>query len=440
MNNVITYTDYASYKFELDAELQRSAESFVRIGYLLKVARDTNILTGSSYASVTEFAEKEYGLDKSQVSRFININDRFSVDGYSEELKAEYKTFGYAKLALMLQLPTAINEELSPAYSKAEIQAVKEEYDEEKKISDIEVMLEGEKPEHIELDNISKAITQLGEDNPELYGKMFDAENLEDLKTIMAPDMEKIYSVRIQGVGRLMLSLKAEGSVSLINVRTNEKETCTWGRIYDEVKALYPDAENVAKAYEIKYGKAYPCVETEHKPEQSQKTDSNPVQSPKKEKVAPVQPKKKETKVQKAPVKTKNIEPKEEPVKEPETISETKQEDIPDNLTTKTAENVINTLGDSNFDEKTEEATEFESENSEKADKHLERSDFCEETENGIDIEAENANKADKHLEQGDLLDTVYEIEQKISSKDYKGALDTVIRLQRELTQIVSGE
>lgn len=135
------YKTYGEYKAALDGELQRSAESFVRIGYLLKVARDTDILEESGYRSVNEFAEKEYNLDKSQVSRFIRINDEFSENGYSDRLQERYRSFGYAKLAMMLLLPAEINEELSGNYSKAEIQAIKEEIDEEKETTDIEVML-----------------------------------------------------------------------------------------------------------------------------------------------------------------------------------------------------------------------------------------------------------------------------------------------------------
>ena len=67
---------YSDFKKELDKELTQSAESFVRIGYLLKIARDTEILAESGYNNVNDFAAAEYGLDKSQVSRFININDR----------------------------------------------------------------------------------------------------------------------------------------------------------------------------------------------------------------------------------------------------------------------------------------------------------------------------------------------------------------------------
>lgn len=145
-NTVIPYTDYQAYKADLDAELARSAESFVRIGYLLKAARDTNILKDSGYENVNDFAKAEYGLDKTQVSRFIRINDRFSEYGYSERLKAEYRNFGYAKLALMLTMPDNVNEIITPEYSKAEIQMLKDEVDAEAARSDIEVMLEEKDP------------------------------------------------------------------------------------------------------------------------------------------------------------------------------------------------------------------------------------------------------------------------------------------------------
>lgn len=98
-HNVITYTDYATYKHDLDTELQGAVEKFVRIGYLLKVAQDTGILAGSGYSNVNEFAMKEYGLDKTQVSRFIRINDRFSKDGYSIRQVFRFPGFSSCKLS-----------------------------------------------------------------------------------------------------------------------------------------------------------------------------------------------------------------------------------------------------------------------------------------------------------------------------------------------------
>jgi hypothetical protein len=88
------YATYAEYKQELDREVRQEVEGYVRIGYLLKIARDTSILAESGYANLYEFAQAEYSIDKSRVSRYMAINDRFAENGYSMELKDEYK--GYA--------------------------------------------------------------------------------------------------------------------------------------------------------------------------------------------------------------------------------------------------------------------------------------------------------------------------------------------------------
>ena len=85
MNEVLYTKTFNEWQQELDTELVKSAESFVKIGYLLKVARDTDILANTGYANVVEFAKARYGLDKTQVSRFIHINDRFSDTMYNGE-------------------------------------------------------------------------------------------------------------------------------------------------------------------------------------------------------------------------------------------------------------------------------------------------------------------------------------------------------------------
>ena len=80
MNELSTIQDYRQFKEALGTELRNQAEGFVRTGYLLKVARDTDILRDSGYATVAEFALAEYGLSKDVVSRYIAINDRYSKD------------------------------------------------------------------------------------------------------------------------------------------------------------------------------------------------------------------------------------------------------------------------------------------------------------------------------------------------------------------------
>ena len=133
---------YRELKVAMDSEMGKTAESFVRIGYLFKMARDTDVLQESGYSSYLEFAEKEYSMDKSQVSRFINIHTKFSDPEDPTRLSEKYQGFGSAKLAIMLTLPDTIIEELTPTFAKSDIQAVKEELEAESKISDLEVIAE----------------------------------------------------------------------------------------------------------------------------------------------------------------------------------------------------------------------------------------------------------------------------------------------------------
>lgn len=260
-STVITYTDYRQYKADLDKELQKSAESFVRIGYLLKVARDTGILKDSGYENVNEFAAKEYGLDKTQVSRFMNINDKFSQDGYSEYLREEYRGYGYAKLSIMLLLPEEVNEMLTPDLSKVEIQAVREEIAEEKKVTDIELMIEGEDAAQQALDNnLDKALHQLGHDDPTLYMALYDAmgDGLEAVKDVIMPAGYKMYSIRLQGVGRLMLSVSEEKGVSLLAIRDNTKETYTWEQFMDGLRYLMLPDRTAKESWKEYYDEELP--------------------------------------------------------------------------------------------------------------------------------------------------------------------------------------
>lgn len=70
MNELEELKSYSEYKAALDKQMLESAEGFVRIGYLLKLAKDTDILRDSQYSNVLEFAKAEYGIDKTMVSRF----------------------------------------------------------------------------------------------------------------------------------------------------------------------------------------------------------------------------------------------------------------------------------------------------------------------------------------------------------------------------------
>ena len=227
---VLAFAKYPDLEKAADRTAAKIKEGFMEMGYILKVARDTDILAGSGYGSHEEFAEKRYGLDKGTVSRYIRIVERFSVGGSSHVLQEGYKNIGFAKLSLMLHMPDAIAEEITESYSKQEVQAVKEEIDAERAVSDIDVAIEdAEIPEEKKTGSLlERALGQLGKEQPQISRKLYDACRKETgllpvILEILAPQGDAIYMVRVPGVGRLMLSLSGE-SASVTNVRSGEKE------------------------------------------------------------------------------------------------------------------------------------------------------------------------------------------------------------------------
>lgn len=301
MEEIIYQRDYTQYKQELRTELEKTSEGFVRIGYLLKVARDTDILVGSGYKDYLDFANGEFGLDKSMVSRFIRINDRFSEEGNSDRLLEQYKGFGYAKLAIMLRIPEVITEELTPEYTKSEIQAIKNEIDEERGKSEVEHLEENfeqimNPPTDSLLVRVLKAI---GEDNAALFCKIwnFFSENVEwgGLKDIFKPIDQQTYVTRVAGEGKIILIVKDEGAALTI-ARSEQKTNHSWNEINSAWAEIMPVSNGqeghsfteAKDAYEFTYGKPI----EEEKPE-----------------VAPVQPKRVEV--------PKKAEKKPEPVKAP---------------------------------------------------------------------------------------------------------------------------
>lgn len=258
---------YVDFKASMDAVVERVEEGFVQIGYYLKIARDTQVLQESGYKSVTDFAAAEYGLDKSAVSRFIAINDRFAEDGYSNRLKDQYRGMGRAKLSVMLLLPEEITEELTPDYSKSDIQKIKDEVEEEKKVTDLEVMMEQQDFDTELLDNnLKRAMYQLGHDIPELHRKIWNVWQIwngwqqtkrpelpREIMDILAPAGEGMHSVRVAGIGRLMITLHgADQDITMINVRSGEKEKYSWDDMMEAIGLLMEGdtpEESWAKTY-----------------------------------------------------------------------------------------------------------------------------------------------------------------------------------------------
>lgn len=332
---------FQAFQEAMDHEIKEASEGFVRIGYLLKVARDTDILHESGFKSVAEFASSRYGLTADIVSRYIAINDRFSEGGYSDRLAERYQAFGVTKLAEMLTLPDEVIAAVPTTATRQEIREIKAEIAEEMKRTDLEVILEEPKVELATL--AQETLYQYFDKMPERYSQVFtavyqpDAE--EALLEALAPTGSGMAMVRVEGRGKLMFSIDGR-EISIVNVRSQIRTEYTPKELLLEVRALCPIDKTPEQAWLVLYGRPMeqsdqeaskpktvefltrgkpPKVapqkaekmderpsERERKPEKSERTTTKPEKNTEKRERFPEKPGKIPEKCERMPEKVKN--------------------------------------------------------------------------------------------------------------------------------------
>lgn len=80
------------------------ARCCVSIGFHLKAVRDRKLYMEMGYENLWDYAADQFGLSMSSTSRYIAINDRFSVGGNTPRLLPEYSKFSKSQLQEMLNM------------------------------------------------------------------------------------------------------------------------------------------------------------------------------------------------------------------------------------------------------------------------------------------------------------------------------------------------
>lgn len=96
--------EYEALKEELGRKLDETSENFIVIGYILKQVRDKCLYLHENFKDINDFGLRIYGLSRATVSRFMNINTKFSIDGNSREMRPEYRGYGRSKIQEMLNV------------------------------------------------------------------------------------------------------------------------------------------------------------------------------------------------------------------------------------------------------------------------------------------------------------------------------------------------
>ena len=220
----MTLDDWVRMKEQLKEDLDGVQESFVRIGFLLRQIKEQELYKKDGYATIAEFAKAEYGLEAPTVSRFIKINERYSVDWYSDRLRPEYARMGSSKLAEMLSLPDSDLEMIRP-------EATRENIRELKQFNKTEPAA-GSETGHREL------VESFFRDNQDLLKEVYAAginTGPSCLAEIVNPGGNRSYR---KGIFFLMMY---ENEIKIKKFGADAPETMSWAEFFFLVKEIYGD-------------------------------------------------------------------------------------------------------------------------------------------------------------------------------------------------------
>lgn len=251
----MTFEEYLNIKEEIKTKIQGMAADYISIGYRLRQIEETQAYRQDGYRTLSEFAKQEYGLSPSATSRFIDINKKFSVGGYSPELVPEFAGYGVSKLSEMLQLTEDDRSLVKAGTTVAEIREMKrlergENIQTEQVAADImipeEAVLEDVMSQESEESQETQELTEEEKDMRNVLLAFFrdeegrlqkvweNIDNPEKVAEIMAPSGNKTFRK-----GLYMLFLYSFGEGAALKVFKKQNRHLTWQELTEEIKNVY---------------------------------------------------------------------------------------------------------------------------------------------------------------------------------------------------------
>ena len=297
-------------------------KDFVKIGYKLRKIDEMKLYENDGYKSVAEFAKTECNLTGSDVTRFMKINERYSIDGYSEELRPEFLEYGSSKLAEMLSLPDKDMEMIRPEAARESIRELKS--------------FNKTEPAAGVADDIVELIERFYEKNPEILNELYTSgtifsEDISLMTEIVNPAGNKSFK---KGMFFLMMY---EDTIK-IKKFGGAPQNMSWQEFFEITRSIFEEDSTSTNIWEKHFGKTdetqvdvIPNEETVIKTEENVPKTEKSVPKPEKSALKPEEkPQSSEKEISKKeklstpePVQTDEKTSKSEPVPKPEeTVTE----------------------------------------------------------------------------------------------------------------------
>lgn len=276
----ITIDEWQQWKEDIRRKLQETASNFVYIGFRLKQIRDSGMFDGCE--SIFEFAKKEYGLERSTVSRFMSINDKFSKHGNSIELRDEFVGLNQSQLSEMLSLPVSDYDLVTEDTSIKDIREIKS-FNKEDMNEPEEAPAQTECPQWTPLQKCIIDFFDMNRDLLDEISKMLDEKEIAEA---IAPSGSRVHK---KGTVLLMMYDYDHG-VKYKVMGKPDPESMTWEKFYDEIHKIFfdfPDdyKEHLSEIFPQSVSKVPESVQKEpENVEKPEKIDKKPQKPAKEEK------------------------------------------------------------------------------------------------------------------------------------------------------------
>lgn len=296
----------------IKALLNDITESFVSVGYYLKKTEQDELYRQKGYRTIWDYAKETFGIGRSTASRFMDINTKYSIGGFSPQIDDRWRGYGSSKLTEMLGLPEEVQEAIPAEATVKDIREAKgiireteTHYDDQMELCDIAQ----EEPQ--ETDWMVELAREYFKDGKEAFQKLIDWERKDpdgsdiarELLAILNPTKFKMIRLEYANIMMTEHAIKvmpyrnhgdnqeydymdfAKGFEKLFLPEYSEDLKMAAGdlykRVYDE--PLYPEAEKIPEKKPEKKAPALVKTEAPKKSEVKKEPPKEPAQEVKKE-------------------------------------------------------------------------------------------------------------------------------------------------------------
>lgn len=317
----------------IKTQLNDIAEGFVSVGFYLRKTDETMLYKQKGYNTIYEYAKDTFGIGRSTASRFMEINQKYSKDGYSPEIDLKWSGYGSSKLTEMLGLPEDVQEAIPVDATVRDIREAKGIIREtEHNYSDQMELCDIAQPDPMETNWLVELIKQyFSKENREAFQKMTDWLRKDEpekditVSILLIINPTKFKMIRLERAN-VMLTVDKIKVMPYRNQGEQQEYTyIDFGRAFETM--FYPAGMStpINEAYQSVYGKPY----YEEKPERNPAKTERPAPKTEQSETKPAEP---QTKQPDPPTKSEEILTKDEekPTETPDTttvLAETKEKE-----------------------------------------------------------------------------------------------------------------